>query len=783
MAARPPTPTTAAPGTASSAPPWPSSSPCSWALPPTAGSRRSRQDPPQGTAAPGRQGRGGAQQGQQGQAPHGAGGGHWLARTWNIWLWPHSGAVPGGAAREPVFSCQASSLAFLADQGMDLGQCVAAGVPFMPLAERDALLAQLHEELGAEPADLTPPRSPTSPGSPAAAQQQRQRQQQRSASRSAALARVALGLNPSEQRLVAAAKQRACTWLSSQRPQPAGQLRQGQQDQGLGGGQQEGQQEAAMGGGLGGSSLRLAAPSQLLASFIEDRLRLELQGRPDLPSFTSTLHSPSPPPRGSRSPPASPGQGTAAGSSRQDWEVQLTVMPAQPPPLSPSTPPASPPTPSPSSPPGLTPLAPLAAVHQAAGAALVAEALRDSRVPLVLHNAQLDLAYLMHHLVAGELPGSWPEYKDLVGRTFPQVWDTKAVVACLLAPGTAPQGRLLAGRPVAQMAQQPLQELHAALMDPELGAALDLPLTQHPIRHAPGFVEYEVLAPAPASPPTPSLHSAQEGEGEGGGAAGLQALCPPPAAPLPPPPSTRLHEAGYDAFITGAVFARLLELAALRPPSSPSPKAPPTPPARDAARASPSSPAPPPHPLPAAEPLKGQGGGAAVGGPAAGLEALRALQGRLNMQRCDGLQHCELEGPDPLPQRPSWFHVSGIDKAVGGWAAGCRGVPKGWVEMTGAEVHARFRRHGLSPCHVTLLEPGAAVAAPEQAHGRPQARSQPNHRYANGPGRRDEVTETQAALVRIIDEQKVDLVLQRAHLLDRAWRVTSYAEYANSLAS
>ncbi|KAJ9524131.1 hypothetical protein QJQ45_022509, partial [Haematococcus lacustris] len=252
-----------------------------------------------------------------------------------------------------------------------------------------------------------------------------------------------------------------------------------------------------------------------------DRLRLELQGRPDLPSFTSTLHSPSPPPRGSRSPPP-PGQATAAGSSRQDWEVQLTVMPAQPPPLSPSTPPASPPTPSPASPPCLTPLAPLAAVHQAAGAALVAEALRDSRVPLVLHNAQLDLAYLMHHLVAGELPGSWPEYKDLVGRTFPQVWDTKAVAACLLAPGTAPQGRLLAGRPVAQMAQQPLQELHAALMDPELGAALDLPLTQPPIRHAPGFVEYEVLAPAPASPTTPALHSANP-FGAGNGASSSRA--------------------------------------------------------------------------------------------------------------------------------------------------------------------------------------------------------------------------------------------------------------------
>ncbi|KAJ9524132.1 hypothetical protein QJQ45_022508, partial [Haematococcus lacustris] len=232
----------------------------------------------------------------------------------------------------------------------------------------------------------------------------------------------------------------------------------------------------------------------------------------------------------------------------------------------------------------------------------------------------------------------------------------------------------------------------------------------------------------------------------------------------------------YDAFITGAVFARLLELAALRPPSSPSPKAPPTPPARDAARASPSYPAPPPGPLPAAEPLEGQGGGVAAGGSAAGLEALRALQGRLNMQRCDGLQHCELAGPDPLPQRPSWFHVSGIDKA--GREPGRNLV----VSRSLCRVQWLLVRVAID-ADDGGGEPGAAVVAPEQAHGRPQARSQPNHRYASGPGRRDEVTETQAALVRIIDEQKVDLVLQRAHLLDRAWRVTSYAEYANSLAS
>ena len=53
------------------------------------------------------------------------------------------------------------------------------------------------------------------------------------------------------------------------------------------------------------------------------------------------------------------------------------------------------------------------------------EAIRDSGKPAVGHNLAFDLSYSLHSF-AQELPGSWDEYKDLVGRWFPGgVYDTK----------------------------------------------------------------------------------------------------------------------------------------------------------------------------------------------------------------------------------------------------------------------------------------------------------------------------------------------------------------------
>ena len=60
-----------------------------------------------------------------------------------------------------------------------------------------------------------------------------------------------------------------------------------------------------------------------------------------------------------------------------------------------------------------------------AGFAAVMEAIQDSGKPAVGHNLAFDLSYSLHSF-AQELPGSWDEYKGLVGRWFPGgVYDTK----------------------------------------------------------------------------------------------------------------------------------------------------------------------------------------------------------------------------------------------------------------------------------------------------------------------------------------------------------------------
>ena len=56
----------------------------------------------------------------------------WRARPFNFWLFPDDASREGG-----VFSCQASSMRFLADAGFDVTRAIARGVPFLPKAERE----------------------------------------------------------------------------------------------------------------------------------------------------------------------------------------------------------------------------------------------------------------------------------------------------------------------------------------------------------------------------------------------------------------------------------------------------------------------------------------------------------------------------------------------------------------------------------------------------------------------------------------------------------------------
>lgn len=64
--------------------------------------------------------------------------GAYTAKTFNIYLFP----APF-EQYDRRFLSQASSLAFLAQQGFDFNTCIRDGVPYMPLQLRDALLRKV----------------------------------------------------------------------------------------------------------------------------------------------------------------------------------------------------------------------------------------------------------------------------------------------------------------------------------------------------------------------------------------------------------------------------------------------------------------------------------------------------------------------------------------------------------------------------------------------------------------------------------------------------------------
>jgi hypothetical protein len=90
----------------------------------------------------------------------------WAAKTFNIWVTPSAlpplppgssppsssdpSAAAASAALPPrrVFSCDAASLRFLADHGFDFNKVVREGVPLMPAAERDARMAAVERRWG-----------------------------------------------------------------------------------------------------------------------------------------------------------------------------------------------------------------------------------------------------------------------------------------------------------------------------------------------------------------------------------------------------------------------------------------------------------------------------------------------------------------------------------------------------------------------------------------------------------------------------------------------------------
>ncbi|BDA49408.1 Poly(A)-specific ribonuclease PARN [Coccomyxa sp. Obi] len=151
-------------------------------------------------------------------------------------------------------------------------------------------------------------------------------------------------------------------------------------------------------------------------------------------------------------------------------------------------------------------------VHAAAGFCSVLERLRDSRKPAVGHNCAFDLTFTLEHL-AQSLPAEWPSFKRLVQAWFPGgIWDTKYLI-------------------------KQLPELFQALPSTSL----------QPL--------YQALNPG--GPPEPQVREYLE---KTGGQLPRVEHASAFARYTGPDAASHAHEAGYDAYMTGAVFACLLQL-------------------------------------------------------------------------------------------------------------------------------------------------------------------------------------------------------------------------------
>lgn len=151
------------------------------------------------------------------------------------------------------------------------------------------------------------------------------------------------------------------------------------------------------------------------------------------------------------------------------------------------------------------------AVHDAAGFAAVMDMIRDSRKPAVGHNLAFDVAYSLNCFVS-PLPLTWEEYRQLVQWQFPGgVFDTKHIATNLFGASSEPIDTGLGSLFNLLTIGDSIDELQAQLNAAGISPRADL------VVHAEGFDRYLSVAP--------------------GGCA---------------------HEAGYDAFMTGTVFACLV---------------------------------------------------------------------------------------------------------------------------------------------------------------------------------------------------------------------------------
>ncbi|CAK0787612.1 hypothetical protein CVIRNUC_010834 [Coccomyxa viridis] len=249
----------------------------------------------------------------------------------------------------------------------------------------------------------------------------------------------------------------------------------------------------------------------------------------------------------------------------------------------------------------------LKSILDAAGFVRVFEMLRDSGKPAVGHNCLFDLAFTLEHL-AEPLPEQWPAFKHLVKKWFPGgIWDTKLLVKCL--PEVASQlestslGPLYEALGGADEPQAEVLRYLATRKAEQLQKGWKLPA----VHHAPGFLRYS--------------HASA---------------------------GTHAHEAGFDAYMTGMCFARLMRLHEASAAGPADPVALPPPQARS------------PEGLEVLQ-LSSNGAKASIeySSRQPKLSSVQEMQGRINLMQTD-LPHAALWEEDPVPPRAHLLYLSGL---------------------------------------------------------------------------------------------------------------------------
>mmetsp|Transcript_22526 Transcript_22526/g.49239 ORF Transcript_22526/g.49239 Transcript_22526/m.49239 type:complete len:910 (+) Transcript_22526:147-2876(+) len=366
-------------------------------------------------------------------------------------------------------------------------------------------------------------------------------------------------------------------------------------------------------------------------------------------------------------------------------------------------------------------------VRSAAAFSSVLELMRSCGKPAVGHNASLDLALTLQQFVE-PLPKAWPAFKALANRWFPNgIFDTKHIAVSLGSSDLASRPDLLGDTSLsglfrALMPGGPIESFLAQRMGSASGM---LPA----VAHTPGSREYEmadVLSPLAAAT-----------------GVGMKA-----------------HEAGYDAYMTGSVFAKLMRVAEIMalPAGSPLPPL-----------AVVKAEVPVCVPVPVVQEEEEEGDSSAfvcLQGPGdlakqSGLQPMQPPQlrtvagyaGQIHAMRSD-LPCLDLTGTDAVPSRPNVFHVSGIR-----------------LGMKVPEVLAKFEAAGLGRVRVALLpvppqaQQGGAGAGPS---------SQQQQQYGGGNGSRPVY---RSAFVEVLKPEFAGRVIPALRALNLPWRVVKYADF------